>query len=109
MILVPGDKIYVVGEEEIIILMGLLGIEGSILHKREDFLGEFNKLKQDSSIGMIVIAMDLLDDDIKMLMEHKLSKSKPFIFYVPNIFKSTLEEQSFFFKEINKSIRRIIQ
>ena len=57
---------------------------------------------------MIVIAIDLLDEDIQLLMEHKLSKLKPFIFYLPNIFKPNLEEQAVFFKEINKSIRRII-
>ena len=105
----PEDKIHVIGEEDIITLMGLLGIEGSILNKPEEFLENFNKLKQDPSIGMIVIAMNLLDDDIQILMAHKLSKLKPFIFYLPNIFKSRLEEQSIFFKEINKSIRRIIQ
>jgi vacuolar-type H+-ATPase subunit F/Vma7 len=105
---VPEDKIYVIGEEDIIVLMGLLGIEGTILNKPEEFLEEFNRLKQDSSIGMVIIAMDLLDEDIQILMEHKLSKLKPFIFYLPNIFKSELEEQTVFFKEINKSIRRII-
>jgi vacuolar-type H+-ATPase subunit F/Vma7 len=105
---VSEDKIFVIGEEEITILMGLLGIEGTILNKPGDFLSEFNRLKQDPSIGMIVIAMDLLDEDIQILMQHKLSKLKPFIFYLPNIFKSTIEEKSVFFKEINKSIRRII-
>jgi len=105
----PEDKIHVIGEEEIVLLMGLLGIEGSILDKPEDFSELFNNLKQDSSIGMIVIALDLLDKDIQILMDHKLAKLKPFIFYLPNIFKSTLEEQNVFFKEINKNIRRIIQ
>lgn len=104
----PEDKIYVIGEEEIIVLMGLLGIDGTVLNKPEEFLEEFNRLKQDSSIGMIVIAMDLLDEDIQILMEHKLSKLKPFVFYLPNIFKPKLEDQALFFKEINKSIRRII-
>ncbi|TFG25311.1 MAG: hypothetical protein EU532_11815 [Promethearchaeota archaeon] len=103
------DKIYVIGEEEIILLMGLLGIEGSILSKPEEFLEEFNRLKEDPSIGMIVIAMDLLDDDIQTLIDHKLRKLKPFIFYLPNIFKPTLEEQIVLFKEINKTIKRIIQ
>ncbi len=104
----PEDKIYVIGEEEIIVLMGLLGIEGIVLNKPGDFLEEFNRLKEDPSIGMIVIAIDLLDEDIQILMEHKLSKLKPFIFYLPNIFKTKIEEQTVFLKEINKSIRRII-
>ena len=104
----PEDKIYVIGEEEIIVLLGLLGIDGTVLNEPGAFLEEFNRLKEDSSIGMIVIAIDLLDEDIQLLMEHKLSKLKPFIFYLPNIFKPNLEEQAVFFKEINKSIRRII-
>ena len=104
----PEDRIHVIGDEEIIVLMGLLGIEGTILNEPKEFLEEFNSLKQDPSIGMIVIATDLLDEDIQILMEHKLSKLKPFIFYLPNIFKSKLEEQVVLFKEINKSIRRII-
>jgi vacuolar-type H+-ATPase subunit F/Vma7 len=105
----PEDKVHIIGEEEIVLLMGLLGIDGTVIDKPEDFLEVFNNLKQDSSIGMIVIALDLLDDDIQFLMDHKLAKLKPFIFYLPNIFKSTLEEQNVFFKEINNNIRRIIQ
>jgi len=105
----PEQKIYAIGEEEIILMMGLLGIEGKVLNKPEDFSSEFNKLKEDASIGMIIIAMDLLTNDIQNLMEHKLSQKKPFIFYLPDIFKSKLEERTVFLKEIFKSIGKIIK
>jgi vacuolar-type H+-ATPase subunit F/Vma7 len=85
---VPEQKIYAIGEEEIILMMGLLGIDGTILNKPEEFLNEFDRLKKDTSIGMIIIAMDLLDVDIQNLIEHKLSDKKPFVFFHPNIFKS---------------------
>lgn len=104
----PEQKIYVIGEEEIILMMGLLGIEGTILNKPEEFLNEFNRLKEDPSIGMIIIAMDLLDADIQILIEYKLSNKIPLVFILPNVFKSKQEEKTVFIKEILKSIGRII-
>lgn len=103
------QKIYAIGEEETILMMGLLGIEGTVLNKPEEFLNEFNSLKKDTSIGMIIIAMDLLDNDIQHLLEHKLSKEKPFIFYLPDIFKSKPEDRTVFLKEIFKSIGKLIK
>ncbi len=105
----PEQKIYAIGEEEIILMMGLLGIEGTVLNKPEEFSNEFNSLKKDTSIGMIIIAMDLLNNDIQNLIEHKLSKEKPFIFYLPDIFKSKLEDRTVFLEEIFKSIGKIIK
>ena len=103
------QKIYAIGEEEFILMVGLLGIEGKVLNQSGEFSNEFENLMQDNSIGMIIIAMELLDDDIKILMDHKLSKKKPFIFYLPNIFKSKPEERTIFLKEIFKSIGKIIK
>lgn len=103
------QKIYIIGEEEIVLMMGLLGIEGLVLNQSEEFVKEFDTLKQDTSIGMIIIAMELLDDDIQILMDHKLGKKKPFIFYLPDIFKAKPEERTGFLKEIFKSIGKIIK
>ena len=105
----PEQKIYAIGEEEIILMMGLLGIEGIVLNKPEEFINEFNRLKEDPSIGMIIIAMDLLTSDIQNLIEHKLSKKMPFIFYLPDVFKSKVEDRTVLFNEIFKSIRKIIK
>ncbi len=105
----PEQKIYAIGEEEIILMMGLLGIDGTILNKPEEFLNEFDRLKKDTSIGMIIIAMDLLDVDIQNLIEHKLSDKKPFVFFLPNIFTSKQEDKTVFVKEIFKSLRKIIE
>ena len=58
---------------------------------------------------MIIIAMELLDYDIQILMDHKLNKKKPFLLYLPNIFKSRAEEKNVFLKEIFKSIGKIIK
>ncbi|MFW9829346.1 MAG: V-type ATP synthase subunit F [Candidatus Thorarchaeota archaeon] len=105
----PEQKIFVIGDEETVIMMGLLGIEGKVLNKPELFLKEFNVLKEDSSIGMLIIALDVLEDDIAQLIDHKLSREKPLLFFLPNIFKDRLEEKVIFLDEIFKSIGKIIK
>jgi len=107
--LLPEQKIYIVGEEETVLMMGLLGIEGVVLDKPEQFLKEFSALIEDPSIGMLIIAMELQNEDAKRLLDHKLSKQKPFVFYLPDVFKPKLEEQVVFLEEIVKSIGKIIK
>lgn len=103
------QKIFVIGDEETVIMMGLLGIEGKILDKPELFLNEFNLLKEDPSIGLVIIALDILEGDIPLLIDHKLSREKPLLFFLPNIFKDRLEDQVIFLNEIYKSIGKIIK
>ena len=37
-------EVHVVGDEDIVLMLGLLGIEGTIIENREEFLKVFNDL-----------------------------------------------------------------
>ena len=43
----PEQKIHVIGYDEIVLLLGLLGIEGTILESSEQFMPTFNQLTND--------------------------------------------------------------
>ncbi|MHA1257348.1 MAG: V-type ATP synthase subunit F [Promethearchaeota archaeon] len=100
----PGNVIHVIGEEDTVILLSLLGIEGTIINQKHEFLKEFNKVIRNPSIGMVIIAVDLDSNLIDYLTEYKLNNKKPFIFSLPDIFNPNIEEDEMFIEEISKSM-----
>jgi len=105
----PGNVIHVIGEEDTVILLSLLGIEGTIINQKHEFLKEFNKVIRNPSIGMVIIAVDLDSNLIDYLTEYKLNNKKPFIFSLPDIFNPNIEEDEMFIEEISKSMGKIIK
>ncbi|MHA1525489.1 MAG: V-type ATP synthase subunit F [Promethearchaeota archaeon] len=105
----PGNVIHVIGEEDTVILLSLLGIEGTVINQKNEFLKEFNKVIRNPSIGMVIIAVDLDSNLIDYLTEYKLNNKKPFIFSLPDIFNPNIEEDEMFIEEISKSIGKIIK
>lgn len=105
----PGNVIHVIGEEDTVILLSLLGIEGTIINQKNEFLKEFNKVIRNPSIGMVIIAVDLDSNLIDYLTEYKLNNKKPFIFSLPDIFNPNVEEDEMFIEEISKSMGKIIK
>ena len=105
----PGNIIHVIGEEDIVILLSLLGIEGTIINQKNEFLKEFNKVIRNPSICMVIIAVDLDSNLIDYLTEYKLNNKKPFIFSLPDIFNPNIEEDDMFIEEISKSMGKIIK
>jgi vacuolar-type H+-ATPase subunit F/Vma7 len=105
----PGNVIHVIGEEDTVILLSLLGIEGTVINQKNEFLKEFNKVIRNPSIGMVIIAVDLDSNLIDYLTEYKLNDKKPFIFSLPDIFNPNIEEDEMFIEEISKSIGKIIK
>ena len=93
------QEIYVIGYDEIVLLLGLLGIQGSVLEKSDDFMEIFKNLIKNPSIGMIIIALEYF----------KLNNRRPFVFYLPDIFQFNIEKNNIFLKKISKSINNIIQ
>ncbi|MFX1364038.1 MAG: V-type ATP synthase subunit F [Promethearchaeota archaeon] len=104
----PDQKIHVLGQEEFVLTFGLLGIDGTIIEKSEEFLKKFDTLIKDSSIGMIIIFMDLSDEIIDFILDFKISNKSPFIFFIPNIFRLDFENRDIFFNKIFESIEKII-
>jgi vacuolar-type H+-ATPase subunit F/Vma7 len=104
----PDQKIHVIGEEDVVLLFGLLGIDGTILENIEEFQNIFEILIKDSSIGMIFIFMDLPGNLMDYLLEFKISNKNPFVYILPNIFLSDIENRDMFFDRIFESIEEII-
>ncbi|MFW9821678.1 MAG: V-type ATP synthase subunit F [Candidatus Thorarchaeota archaeon] len=103
-----GQKIHILGEEDIVLLFGLLGIDGTIIENSEAFLKTFDSLIKESSIGMIIIFMELPDEIIDYLLDFKISNKSPFVYVVPYIFQSNIENRDIFYNKIYESIEQII-
>ncbi|MFW9820872.1 MAG: V-type ATP synthase subunit F [Candidatus Thorarchaeota archaeon] len=102
------QKIHILGEEDIVLLFGLLGIDGTIIENSEAFLKTFDTLTKESSIGMIIIFMELSDEIIDYILDFKISNKSPFIYLVPNIFQSDIQNRDIFYNKIYESIEQII-
>jgi len=101
-------KIHVVGRDDFVLLLRLLGIEGTVVEDNKKFLAIFHRLIKNTSIGMIIIAIDLPLDIINYIIDFKLNNRKPFVFYLPDIFKTNIQEEDIFYKKILESIGKII-
>ena len=103
-----GQKIHVIGSDEIVVLLGLLGIEGTIIEDSNQFLSAFNKLKTNTSIGMIIVAIPMPNDLVDFVIDFKLNNRTPFVFCLPDIFQVNIENEDPFYRKILESIGKII-
>ncbi len=104
----PDQEIFIIGNDEICEMFSLLGIDGKIIEKSDEFLPEFQNLIKKPSIGMIIIAITLPDNIVDFLIDFKLNTRRPFIFHLPNMFEPNIEREDIFFKKIFESISQII-
>ncbi|MHA1150803.1 MAG: V-type ATP synthase subunit F [Promethearchaeota archaeon] len=95
------EKIHVLGSDEIVILLGLLGIEGTVLDKTQNILKKIKELILDPKITMIIVALDIPDNVVEFLIDYKLNNRKPFIFHLQDIFKIYKEKSSIMVKIID--------
>ncbi|MFX0083435.1 MAG: V-type ATP synthase subunit F [Candidatus Hodarchaeota archaeon] len=100
-------EVYVVGDEDIVLMFGLLGIEGTIIEHRDEFLKLFNNLVTQPEIGMIIITLKLSDELIDFLLDFKLNNKKPFIFILPDIFQPNIERMDVLLNKISNAISEI--
>lgn len=64
--------------------MRLSGVEGVVVHKREEILKELAKVKEKRDIGILLIT-ELLVERVQLeLNEMKLSRSLPIIVEIPD-------------------------
>ena len=101
-------KIIVIGYDEIVILLNLLGIEGYVAKEKEEFFQFFNNAIKDPSIGIILVAMDLPKEVFDFLIEYKLNNKRPFVFILPDIFKPNLLSYDPILEKIKDSLGDII-
>ncbi|MEG0276886.1 MAG: V-type ATP synthase subunit F [Coprobacillus sp.] len=67
-------------------LMGLrlVGIEGTIVHTRHEFLELLEKKMRDETIGIILVTTKLVDMCPDIISEIKLKQQKPLITEIPD-------------------------
>ncbi len=102
------QKIHVLGYDEIVLMLGLLGIEGTTVENVNDFMQLFNDLIKKPTIGMIIIAIDLPDDITEFLIDFKLNNRRPFIFFLPDLFETNIEKEDVLLNKILKIIGKLI-
>ena len=100
-------EIHVVGDEDIVLMLGLLGIEGTVIDNPDQFLKIFNSLIKVPKIGMILIIYKLSDEMIDYLLDFKLHNKEPFIFILPDIFQPNIEKTDILLKKISNAISDI--
>lgn len=102
------QEVIIVGSEEYVLMLGMLGIEGKIVEKSEEFLKIFRELINKQSIGMIIVALDLPKDITNYLIDYKINNRRPFIFIMPNLFKTEIDEEDLVFNRILDAVSDII-
>jgi len=102
------QEVIILGSEQYVLMLGMLGIEGKIVEKSEEFLKIFRELINKQSIGMIIVALDLPKDITNYLIDYKINNRRPFIFIMPNLFKTEIDEEDLVFNRILDAVSDII-
>ncbi|MBY8980573.1 MAG: hypothetical protein KGD72_09295 [Candidatus Lokiarchaeota archaeon] len=102
------SKVHVLGYDEIVSLFGLLGIEGTVVEHKDDFLRTFENVIKRRSIVMIIINMELPDDILDYLIDFKTNNRTPFLYLLPDIFNSDIRNHDKIFDMIKELIEEII-
>jgi len=102
------QKIHTIGEEDIVSMLGLLGLDGTIVENEEDFSKKFSELVNNTSIGMVIVAIPLSSDLIDFLLDFKKNNKRPFIFILPDIFQPNVERDDIVFNKILDALGNII-
>ena len=102
------SKIHVLGYDEIVSLFGLLGLEGTVIKHKDDFLRTFQNVIKRRSIVMIIINMELSDDIYNYLIDFKTNNRTPFLYLLPDIFNLDIRNHDKIFDMIEELIEEII-
>ena len=81
------QSLHVIGYDEIVIMLGLLGIDGTIIENNQDIMKKLQELIKNPKISMIIIAADLPESIVEFIIDFKLNNRRPFIFYLQDVFK----------------------
>lgn len=102
------QQIHIIGNEDTVLLFGLLGIEGTVIKKDDNFLEIFKTLLNKREIGILIISMNLPAEILEYLIDLKLNSKKPLIHFLPNVFQEGIENDYIFRNKIFDSIGEII-
>ena len=62
----------------------LAGMEGLLLHEKEEVLEALKKATTDSEIGIIILTEKIVDLAPDVIMEYKIKNKKPLISEIPD-------------------------
>lgn len=102
------QEVVIIGSEEHVLMLAMLGIEGITVEKGEEFLKIFRDLIKKPSIGMILIALELPKDIVNYLIDFKINNRRPFIFIMPDLFKTEIDEEDLVLNRILDAVSDII-
>ncbi len=102
------QKVIIIGSEEHVLMLAMLGIEGIIVEKSEEFLKLFRDLIKRPSIGMILIALELPKDISNYIIDFKINNRRPFIFIMPDLFKTDVDKEDLILNKILGAVSDII-
>ncbi len=102
------QKVHVLGDDDIVLMLGLLGIEGTTIEIGDSFLEIFFGLVRDPSIGMIIIGSELSTTDYDFLLDFKLNNKIPLIFILPDMFQPDIDKEDVMKRKILDAIGDII-
>lgn len=102
------QEVVIIGSEEHVLMLAMLGIEGITVEKGEEFLKIFRDLIKKPSIGMILIALELPKDIVNYLIDFKINNRRPFIFIMPDLFKTEIDKEDLVLNRILDAVSDII-
>ncbi len=102
------QKVIIIGSEEHVLMLAMLGIEGIIVEKSEEFLKIFRDMINKPSIGMILIALELPKDIMNYIIDFKINNRRPFIFIMPDLFKTEIDKEDLVLNRILDAVSDII-
>jgi len=105
---VADQEVIIIGSEEHVLMLAMLGIEGIVVEKSEEFLKIFRDLITKPSIGMILIALELPKDIVNYLIDFKINNRRPFIFIMPDLFKTEIDKEDLVLNRILDAVSDII-
>ncbi len=102
------QKVILLGNEEHVLMLAMLGIEGILVEKSEDFLKIFRELITKPSTGMILVALELPKDVMNYLIDFKIHHRRPFVFILPDLFKTEIDKDDLVLNKILDAVSDII-
>lgn len=78
-------KFYLLSDNvDTLVGMRLVGIEGVVLHEKNEFLQKLSTVMRDPEIGIVLITTNLVLLAPKVVSELKLQNTKPLIVEIPD-------------------------
>lgn len=105
--MIENKDVFVIGHHEIVNLFKFIGIRGKIIEKVEGFNQEFQKVLSHQSIGLLIVALSLPDKKVQDILDEKIDRRSPLIFYFPIASMNQIDRDPVYSK-IEDSIKHII-